>query len=162
MVRLSSLQYGSMLVTLEWKVGWHWCTCSLMRSISSGSGASSGSSVILKEADFPGLKSFLELKLTDTVIMSSTCSFSSFMKNKALEFLMDNLATSFIDELWTFLTHKLATCPMKESPTFLKQMSTLLLKEVLISTGQDCLSWAWLCRRKRMNYRMGITHGIYR
>ena len=53
--------------------------------------------MVLEESDSPGLKLFLGLKLTDTLIMSPSDSVISFMKDKALEFLLDNLATYLMD-----------------------------------------------------------------
>ena len=55
--------------------------------------------MIHKEADSPGLKSFLGLMAAEMVIMSSTYSVISFMKDKVLKFLRENLTTLFIGEL---------------------------------------------------------------
>ena len=47
--------------------------------------------MILGEADSPGPKSFPGLKLTYMLIMPSRDLVISFMKDEAVEFLMDNL-----------------------------------------------------------------------
>lgn len=70
--------------------------------------------------------------------MSYKTSVILFMKGRPSEVLMHSLTIFLVDEVQTFLTNY--DVSMDQSPTFVKQVSTLLLKMFRISLGQDCSS----------------------